>query len=103
MSDVDAVRLSPTCAVPLMVGAPVAAEFCGTVNSSALDSFMLRMLQTAPSAAQSVVAGRDTETAVFPDGSTVISHRAFLPASSRRTLLTEPPVTVKALLFRSFA
>ena len=82
MPEVEAVRISPTCAVPLMVGAPLAAEFSGgvcwldvpgpeTVNSSALDSFMLRMLHIAPSAAQSVVAGRSiTETSASPDGVT---------------------------------
>ena len=40
--------------------------------------------------------GNTMVTAALEDGWTVISHRTFLPASSLRALLTEPPVTVKA-------
>ena len=50
----------------------------------------------APSAEQSVVAFTAMVTSASESGVTVISHLAFLPGSSRRTLLTEPPVTVKA-------
>ena len=57
MPDVRAVRVSPTRAVPLMVGAPVAPEFCsGTVTSRLPDSFLPSWVQMAPSAAQSEVA-----------------------------------------------
>ena len=35
-------------------------------------------------------------TSASEDGVTVISHRALLPGTSRRTLSTEPSVTVKA-------
>ena len=99
MPDVKAVRVSPTCAVPLMVGAPAAAEFSGgpgTTNSKPPDSFLPSLVQMAPSAEQSVVAFTAMVTSASESGSTVISHLTFLPASSLRTLSIDPPVTVKA-------
>ena len=105
MPEVFAVSVSPTWAVPVMVGAPVAAEFScenswldgpGITNSTPADSIPPRAVQMAPRVVQSVVAGRVTVTLGLPDGRTLISHRLFLCRSSLRALVTSPPVTVKA-------
>ena len=105
MSVVAAVSVSPTWAAPVMVGAPVAAEFSwegfwldgpGMTISRALDSILPSSVQTAPWLAQLVVTGSDTVTSVLTDGRTEISHLTFLFCSSRRTSVTSPPVTVKA-------
>ena len=70
MSVVAAVRVSPTWAVPLMVGAPVAAEFGGpgVTSSTPVDSVLPSLAHTAPWLAQSVVAGSDTVTSALPSG-----------------------------------
>ena len=105
MPDVEAVRVSPTCAVLPIVGAQVAAEFSctacwlvgpGTTIFRPPDNFSPSPVQMAPSAEQSVVAFTAMVMSAFDDGWTVISHRTFFPGSSLRTLLTEPSVTVKA-------
>ena len=67
-----------------------------TVNSTLWDSIVPSSVQTAPGASQSVVAGSTTVTVPLPDGCTVISHRMFLPGSSRLAFTTSPPVAVKA-------
>ena len=70
------------------------------VTSSRVDSVLPLSVQTAPSASQSVVAGSTMVTGPSPSGVTWISHRTFLPFSSRRAFTTSPPVAVKALLRR---
>ena len=61
------VSVSPTWAVPLMMGAPVAGELAaagpGTVSSDRLESSVPSLVQTASWAAQSSVMGRTTVTA----------------------------------------
>ena len=71
-----------------------------TVNSSRLKSFLPSTVQIAPSASQSVVAGRTIVTSPLPSGSTVISHRMLLGLSSRWALRTSPPDTVNAKSLR---
>ena len=68
----------------------------GTVISSWLESVLASLVQMAPCALQSVVAGSDTVTSAFSDGCTVISQPALLGGFKRRALFTEPPDTVKA-------
>ena len=55
--------VSPTCAVPLMVGRPVAGVLAaagpGTVSSDRLESFVPSLVQTASWAAQSPGDGQD--------------------------------------------
>ena len=70
----------------------------GTTSSRPPDSFPLSLVQMAPSAEQSVVAFTAMVTSALEFGVTVISHLTFLPASSLRTLLTEPSVTVKGVV-----
>ena len=70
------------------------------VSSTRLDSFLPSLVQMAPCAVQSVVMGNTMVTSAFEDGWMVISHRTFLPGSCRRTLFTEPPVTVKPCSWR---
>ena len=93
MPVVLAVSVSPTRAVPVMVGA-----FCGpgTRIASATDSILPSPVQMAPWAAQSMVGGSVTMTSSFPDGCTVISHLRFLPVSSWLTSVTVPPITARA-------
>ena len=67
-----------------------------TVSSTCSGSILPPEVQIAPSAVQSVVAGSTTVTSPLPEGSTEISYFRFLPASSRRTLVTSPPATVNA-------
>ena len=67
-----------------------------TVSSKRLDSILSTSAQMAPCASQSVVAGRVIVTSPLESGLTTISHRRFLPLTSRRAPVTEPPVTVKA-------
>ena len=67
-----------------------------TVSPTRPDSFLPSLVQMAPWTEQSVVMGNAMVTSAFEDGWTVISHLTFLPASSLRALLTEPPVTVRA-------
>ena len=67
-----------------------------TAISSALDSILPSLVQMAPWAAQSVVAGSATVTSEFEDGWTVISHLTLAGRSSRRALVTSPPVSVNA-------
>ena len=67
-----------------------------TVRSRRLDSFLSPSAQMAPCASQSSVAGRVIVTSPLESGLTTISHRRFLPLTSRRAPVTEPPVTVKA-------
>ena len=90
MPVVSAVRVSPTLAVPVMVGHPgvlgVAGVFGpGTTSRSPPDSFPPSSVQMAPWAEQSVVAFRAMATSALEPGVTVISQRTFLPGSSRRT------------------
>ena len=69
----------------------------GTTSSRTPDNFTPSTLQIAPSAEHLVVVALSARvTSASEDGVTVISHRALLPGTSRRTLSTEPPVTVKA-------
>ena len=99
MPDVSAVSVSPTFAVPLIDGAPVAFAFGGgpaMVSETAEDSFLPSAVQMAPRAAQSVVTGRTTVTSLGELGSTVISHRTLAKRSRDRAPVTSPPVTVKA-------
>ena len=90
-----------------MVGAPVSAEFScaeywldgpGATISTPPDNIPPGTVADGPCTEQSVVAFTAMVTSALESGVTVISHRAFLPASSRRTLLIKPPVTVKAWL-----
>ena len=67
-----------------------------TVRSRRLDSFLSPSAQMAPCASQSVVAGRVIVTSPLESGLTTISHRRFLPLTSRRAPVTVPPSTVKA-------
>ena len=77
----DAVSVSPTCAVPAVVGVPVAGWFDppATVAEFAFDSRRPVSVQTAPAALQSVVAGSDTVTSSAERGRTVIVQLWFCP------------------------
>ena len=55
-----------------------------TVSSRRLDSILSSSAQMAPCASQSVVAGRVIVTSPLESGLTTISHRRFLPLTSRR-------------------
>ena len=99
MPDVEAVSASPTCAVPLIVGAPVAAVFLSggpaTVAVGVLAScrrFSPRV-QIAPETAHSRPPGSAIATSSSESGSTVIRHRSWRP-STRRAAVTSPPSTV---------
>ena len=104
MSEVPAVSVSPTWAVPLMVGLPVAGMFGAgaveagplTVSSSLVESILPSSAQTAPWAAQSVVSGRTMVTSASPSGSTVTSQPMLDGGDSRRALVTVPPLTSNA-------
>ena len=93
MSVVSAVSVSPTCAVPLMVGVPVAGVLGGggvlgpgTTNRGPPDSILPSPVQMAPSAGQSVVAFRSMATSAPGPGVTVdLSQRRFSPGFRRRT------------------
>ena len=70
MPAVEAVSVSPTWEVPLMVGAPWACEFCrwvgpGNTTSSLLDNILLSPVQMAPCASQSVVTGSTMVTSLL--------------------------------------
>ena len=103
MPDTDAVSVSSTRAVPLMVGAPVAAVFVTTGSScgpaTVADGLLLSGLgssprvHTAPAVPQARPPGSVIVTASPESGSTVISHRSWRP-STRRACVTSPPVTV---------
>ena len=64
-----------------------------TVNSNLPDSILPSSVQTAPWLAQSVVTGSTMVTVPLPSGCTVISRLTFLPASSRRALVTSHPAS----------
>ena len=97
MPDTDAVSVSSTRAVPLMVGAPAAAVF-GTATVT--DGLLLSgcgsspRVQTAPVVPQSRPPGSVIATASRESGSTVISHKSWRP-STRRARVTLPAVTEK--------
>ena len=57
---------------------------------------LLSLVQMAPWTEQSMVGCSAIVTSTLESGVKVASRRTFLPGSSRRTSLTEPPVTVKA-------
>ena len=98
MSPVDASSVSPTRAVPVIAGAPVASAFDGpdTVAVVAFDSGRPSGVQTAPAAAQSVVAGNDTVTASAERGRTVIVQRWFFPCATLLARVTVPLVARSA-------
>ena len=105
MSDTDAVSVSFTCAVPLIVGAPVATVFVTAGSSSGpatvADGLLLSGLgssprvHTAPVVPQSRPPFSVIVTASRESGSTVISHRSCRP-STRRAPVTSPSSTSKA-------
>ena len=110
MPPVPAVRVSPTCTVPLMVGAPVATELVftssgpGIVTVAWFTSGELRSVHTAEFRVQSVVGGRRTVTSLSSVGSMVSSHRmlGWSPFGLvRRTPVTSPLVTVNTLFWTS--
>ena len=80
MSDTDAVRVRPNCAVPLMVGARVGAVFVAArflirtryCRRRAFESFRPSSVQIAPMALQLVVSGMVMVTARVESGSTVL-------------------------------
>ena len=97
MPVVSAARVSPTWAVPVMVGAPVAGVFGpGTTSRSPPESIQPSSVQMAPSAVQSVVTGSTMVAAPSPSGSTWISQPMWLGGASRCAPATAAPVTVKA-------
>ena len=83
-------NVSPTCAVPSIVGAPVAGLFSGswlagpaTVAVVAFGSGRPSGVQIAPAASQSVVAGSSTVTSSADDGCTLMIQRWFCPCAAR--------------------
>ena len=66
------------------------------MSSGGADSFLPSSVQMAPLDSQSVVAFRDMVTSALGSGVTVIYQRMLPGRSSRRTYVTEPPVTVNA-------
>ena len=100
MSDVEARSCSPTCAVPPMVGAPVAGVFAdgpSTVADGLFDSSRPSAVHTAPAALHSRPPGSSTVTAWRESGARVTTHRSARPPDCR-TPMALPPATVNAAM-----
>ena len=99
MPDVEAVSVSPTRAVPSIVGAPSAGAFAGggpaTIAAAPADSCRPSAVHTAPASAQSRSGGSEIPISPAPDGVTSMLHRSARP-STRAAPVTVPPVTVSA-------
>ena len=105
MPVVLAVRVWPTCAVPVMAGAPVAGVLGGDSGTPgpgmarASPPESLRPSSGADgalTASQPVVAGRDTATGPFPAGVISIRQLRLDPRLRRCAFASSPPVTVRA-------
>ena len=94
MPDVSAVSVSPTSAVPLMVGAPVGGlnPRAATTSSMRLNSRLPSPVQIASGSSQSRSASIPIVTVSLDSGVTETAH--ILPSSpTAPTLDTEPPET----------
>ena len=83
----------PTCGTPAT--ASVGAAWATTASTDASRGCP-SAVHTAPAAAQSVRRASETVTSPVPDGATVTSQFRVLSASTCRTPVTAPPVSVNA-------